>query len=41
MRSTDGRAREILDRTELLPPEQFMKLHGALRALRPAEETAP
>ncbi len=41
MRSTDERAGEILDRTELLPPEQWMKLHGALRALRPAGETAP
>lgn len=35
MRQSDQRAREILDRTENMPPEQFMKLHGALRGLHP------
>jgi hydrogenase maturation protease len=35
---TDERARRILERTEALPPEHFMKLHGALRSLRPARE---
>ena len=32
MRPADQRARQILERTESMPPEQFMKLHGALRA---------
>lgn len=34
----DERAREILERTEALTPEQFMKLHGAIRDLRPVRE---
>lgn len=34
MRDGDERARQILERTELLPPEHFQKLHGALRGLR-------
>lgn len=38
MRHSDGRAREILERTESLPEEQFLKLHGTLRGLRPAAE---
>jgi hypothetical protein len=38
MRRTDPRAREILERTEGLPPEHFMRLHGVLRALHPAGE---
>jgi hydrogenase maturation protease len=33
MASTDDRAKEILERTESMPPEQFMKLHGILRSL--------
>jgi hypothetical protein len=33
MRRSDERARRILERTELLPPEHFMKLHGAMRSL--------
>jgi hydrogenase maturation protease len=37
MRQSDERAREILERTESMPPEQFMKLHGVLRGLRPAD----
>jgi hypothetical protein len=36
MRQSDQRARQILERTENMPPEQFMKLHGALRGLHPA-----
>jgi hypothetical protein len=40
MRQGDERAREILDRTENLTPEQFMKLHGVIRSLRPVGETA-
>ena len=36
MRQSDERAREILERTESMPAEQFMKLHGALRGLQAA-----
>jgi len=40
MRQSDERAREMLERTETLPAEQLMKLHGVLRNLRPlGEET--
>ena len=35
VREGDARARQILERTEMLPPEHFQKLHGALRRLRP------
>jgi hypothetical protein len=38
MRETDPRAREILERTEALSPEQLLKLHGAIRGLRPLEQ---
>jgi hypothetical protein len=41
MRQSDQRARQILERTENMPPEQFMKLHGVLRGLRPMTEEAP
>ncbi len=34
VRSGDERARRILERTELLPPEHFQKLHGAMRGLK-------
>lgn len=37
MRHSDERARQILERTETLPVEQLMKLHGALRGLRPSK----
>ena len=37
MRQGDERAREILERTESLSPEQFMKLHGTIRNLRPVD----
>lgn len=33
MAQADERSREILERTESMPPEQFLKLHGALRSL--------
>jgi hydrogenase maturation protease len=33
VRQGDERARRILERTEMLPPEQFQKMHGALRGL--------
>jgi hypothetical protein len=38
IRQSDDRAREILDRTENLPGEQFAKLHGALRNLQSMRE---
>jgi hypothetical protein len=34
MRNTDERARLILERTEMLPQKQMMKIHGAMRNLR-------
>jgi hypothetical protein len=37
-RQSDERARELLDRTEALPWEQLMKLHGVMRGIRPLEE---
>jgi hydrogenase maturation protease len=37
MRDADDRARQILERTEQLSPEQLMKLHGVVRSLRPIE----
>ncbi len=40
MRQSDERARQILERTETLPLEQLMKLHGVLRGLRPLKEEA-
>jgi hypothetical protein len=41
MRDTDERARKILERTEALPMEQLMKLHGTLRELRRLKEEMP
>ena len=38
MRQSDDRTREILERTENMPQEQFMKLHGVLRGLTPVKE---
>jgi hypothetical protein len=40
MRESDARARQILERTETLPPEQLMKLHGVVRSVRPIKEEA-
>lgn len=40
IRESDERAREILDRTDSMPAEQFMKLHGAVRGMRPVGEKA-
>jgi hypothetical protein len=40
MRSGDERARQILERTESLPPEHMMKLHGVLRGIRPVNDEA-
>jgi hypothetical protein len=41
MRESDERARQILERTESLPEEQLMKLHGALRGLRTVKGGTP
>ena len=41
MRQSDQRTRQILERTENMPPEHFMKLHGVLRGLRPTAQEAP
>ncbi len=38
IRQGDERAREILERTEAITPEQFMQLHGTIRDLRPIDE---
>ncbi|HEX8144084.1 MAG TPA: hypothetical protein VF553_15900 [Pyrinomonadaceae bacterium] len=38
MRGVDERARRILERTERMPAEQMMKLHGAMRTISPREE---
>jgi hydrogenase maturation protease len=38
MRQSDDRTRGILERTENMPEEQFMKLHGILRGLTPRKE---
>jgi hypothetical protein len=36
MRAGDPRAREVLERTEAMTPEQLLRLNGVLRDLRPA-----
>jgi hydrogenase maturation protease len=38
MRSVDDRTRAVLERTESLGPEHFMKLHGVMRAAAPVDE---
>jgi len=40
IRASDERARQILERTENMPAEQFMKLHGVIRGMRPLKEEA-
>lgn len=40
MRESDDHARKMLERTENLPMEHLMKLHGTLRELRPLKEKA-
>jgi hypothetical protein len=34
IRQTDERAREVLERTETMPMEHFLKLHGVLRGMK-------
>jgi len=38
MSQSDDRARQMLERTESMPVEQLMKMHGVLRQLRPVKE---
>jgi hypothetical protein len=38
MSQSDERARQMLERTETMPVEHLMKLHGVLRGLRPLKE---
>jgi len=38
MRQSDDRARQILERTENMPDEQFAKLHGVLRGMTSLKE---
>lgn len=38
MRGVDEHARRILERTERLPAEELMKMHGAMRSLHPRQE---
>ncbi|HLK64356.1 MAG TPA: hypothetical protein VKU19_13005 [Bryobacteraceae bacterium] len=40
MCQSDERARRILERTESLPPEHFMKLHGVLRGMDTGKEAS-
>ncbi len=40
MRTSDERARAILERTESLSPEHWSRLHGAVRSLQPLKEKA-
>jgi len=35
MRDADDHARHLLERTETIPTDHLMKLHGAVRGLRP------
>ncbi len=42
MRTADARTRQLLERTEALSQDEMMRLHGAVRSLRPWEqETTP
>jgi hypothetical protein len=41
MRQADDRTRKILERTENMPDEQLMKLHGVLRGLRSVSGETP
>lgn len=38
---SDERARQILERTEAMPAEQFMKMHGVVRCLKEVQEQMP
>lgn len=38
MKAADARSRRLLERTEMLPAEHMMKLHGAIRGLRRVQQ---
>jgi hypothetical protein len=38
MRSVDAQARRILERTEALPTEQLLKMHGVMHSAKPMDE---
>jgi hydrogenase maturation protease len=38
--ATDDRARQIIERSDTIPPEMFARLHGAMRSLEPAHISA-
>jgi hydrogenase maturation protease len=40
IRQSDARARDVLERTESMPAEHFMKLHGVLRGMTAADSSA-
>jgi hypothetical protein len=40
IRDTDERSRAVLERTENMPMEHFLKLHGVLRGMKPAGDSA-
>lgn len=39
MRNGDERARRILERTEMMPDDHMLKLHGVVRGMRPIQES--
>jgi hypothetical protein len=41
MSQSDERARQMLERTESMPVEQLMKVHGVFRNLRPVDPRSP
>jgi len=41
MSQSDERARHMLERTETMPVEKLMKLHGVVRGMRPIREGGP
>jgi hypothetical protein len=41
MRRSDPRTRRILERTEALPEDELLKMHGVVRELRSFDETQP
>lgn len=39
-RGTDARSRQIIERSDTIPPELFERLHGAIRTLNPPQRAA-
>ena len=40
-RATDPRARQIIERSDAMPPEMLERLHGAVRQVYPTPDAAP